>query len=103
MDEEKKEAQRQRFAYREQENKKEFIRIVNLTKETFAKYGWAKYVATDEDGKIYAYSDRPGMKYDRNWATGGFFKVKCITTDQALSLCGRVPEWNDMYPTPVKR
>ena len=58
---------------------------------------------TDEDGKIYAYSDRPGMKYDRNWATGGFFKVKCITTDQALSICGRVPEWNDMYPTPVKR
>ena len=98
MNEEKKEDQKQRFAYKEQQKKKEFIRVVNLTKETFAKYGWAKYVATDEGGKIYVFFNKP-FKDGGIW--NSLFSNFTITEEQAIVLCGRVPKWEDDEPTPV--
>ena len=99
MDEEKKEAQRQRIAYREQEKKKEFIRIVNLTKETLARYNWAKYVATDEDEDIWVFLNKP-FKDSSVW--NSLLSNFMITEEQAFILCGRVPKWEDDEPTPVR-
>ena len=101
MDEEKKETQRQRFAYREQQSKKEFIRIVNLTKKTLAKYNWAKYVAADKVGSIFAFSKGP-VKKVYEWFPQKDDLFKSITEEQAIVLCGRVPQWDDTEPTPVK-
>ena len=99
MDEEKKEAQRQRFAYREQKNKKEFIRIVNFTKETLARYNWVKYVATDKDGKIWVFLDKP---FKDGYVWNSLISNFMITEEQAIVLCGRVPQWDDDEPTPVR-
>ena len=63
---------------------------------------WAKWVATDEDGCIFAFTVRPARGKSR-WGleTEGWFES--ITPEQALKLCGRVPAWTNDEPTPVKR
>ena len=99
MNEEKKEDQKQRFAYKEQQKKKEFIRVVNLTKETLARYNWAKWAAADEDGKIWAFLNKP-FRDGSVW--NSLLNNFMITEEQAFILCGRVPQWEDYEPTPVK-
>ena len=60
-----------------------------------------KYIATDEDGSIFMFYDRP-VKGERVWfpQTNKWFDR--ITGEQAIIICGRIPEWSDEEPTPVK-
>ena len=73
-----------------------------ITKEELPDLGWAKWVATDKDGCIFAFTVKP-TRGESRWGleTEGWFES--ITPEQALKLCGRVPEWSDKEPTPVKR
>ena len=61
---------------------------------------WAKYVVTDIVGKIYAHEVLP-IKGRIWWYTEPIDRVKEITSEQAMELCGRVPKWEDDEPTPV--
>ena len=63
---------------------------------------WAKWVATDEDGCIFAFTVKP-TRGESRWGleTKGWFES--ITITQAMLLCGRVPAWTNDEPTPVKR
>lgn len=73
-----------------------------ITKEELPDISdWAKWVATDESGFTYAYAEEP-IKTMYWWNALGV-PCKSITHEQALSLCGRIPEWTDNKPTPVKR
>ena len=65
-------------------------------------FHWAKYVATDEDGEVWAYADRP-IRDTKSWKKWVSFDayMEHITPEQAMALCGRVPKWEDEEPTPV--
>lgn len=62
---------------------------------------WANWIATDEIGEIWAYAEEP-IKTMYWWRV---LSGHCenITQEQALSICGRIPQWSDDEPTPVKR
>ena len=61
---------------------------------------WAKYVATNKDGEICALEALP-EKGGQWWWPQSLTKFQIITSEQAMELCGRVPEWADEEPTPV--
>ena len=65
---------------------------------------WANWVATDEIGEIWAYTDRPirDIKSRKTWVSFDAY-MEHITPEQAIALCGRLPQWSDDEPTPVKR
>ena len=63
---------------------------------------WAKYVATHRNGGIYAHEALPTKKIIW-WRPQPFTKLERITPEQAFVLCGRIPQWSDEEPTPVKR
>ena len=72
-----------------------------IKKEVSDNLDWAKYVATDYNGEIWAYAEKP-IKFIDWWrALDG--NCEKITIAQAMLLCGRVPIWEDNTPTPVKR
>ena len=73
--------------------------ITRLTK-IHGRLSWAKYVAADMVGTICVYRSSP-TKGTKMWHSTDLFED--ITPDQALSLCGRIPEWSDEEPTPVKQ
>ena len=100
MDEEKKEAQKKRLAYREKEKEQFALRVIELTKVTLKKFSWATYIATDFDGVIYAFGETPDKREDF-WAVDYGRHYSEVTPVQALILCGRVPQWSDYKPTPV--
>jgi len=63
--------------------------------------GWANWIATDIDGAIYAYDEKPiKMEMEYQWYDINTLH-KEITSEQSISLCGRIPEWSDEEPTPV--
>ena len=62
---------------------------------------WAKWVATDMTGDVYAYESRP-YKVETHWLWGDNDRYINIIPNQAIALCGRVPKWEDEEPTPVK-
>lgn len=61
---------------------------------------WAKYVATDYDGNIYAYEALPieGLIW---WSPQPLTMIERITPEQAIALCNVIPQWSDEEPTPV--
>ena len=63
--------------------------------------GWANWVATDDLGEIWAYAEEP-IKTICWWRA---IDEHCerITHEQAISICGRIPQWSDDEPTRVKR
>ena len=62
---------------------------------------WAKWVATDMGGLVYAFSNKP-EKLNKTWYEGSDNGIQAeITSDQALAICGRIPEWSDEEPTQV--
>lgn len=66
-----------------------------------AENGWANWIATDIDGAIYAYAEKPiKIEMEYQWYDINTMH-KEITSEQSISLCGRIPEWNDEEPTPV--
>ena len=72
-------------------------------KETQNPHGWVKYVATDENGCIYAYNSKP-YKHKHEWVHGvDGDTLKELTIEQVLDLGIRVPKWSDNEPTPVKK
>ena len=76
----------------------EYETLVNFVKNS-TDLGWAKWVATDYNGDIYAYSDAP-IKVDGGWwPTDG--RYENIPHEQALSICGRIPQWDDEEPIQV--
>ena len=62
---------------------------------------WANWVATDDLGEIWAYSEEP-IKTMYWWKSIGGH-CENITQEQAIFLCGRLPQWSDDEPTRVKR
>lgn len=62
---------------------------------------WARWVATDTTGDVYAYESRP-YKVEAHWLWEDNDKYIEITPNQAITLCGRLPKWEDEEPTPVK-
>lgn len=62
-------------------------------------FAWVKWVAKDYDKRIWAYSEKP-RKSKNVWRSDDM-APKQISTEQTVSLCGRVPEWADEEPTPV--
>lgn len=76
-----------------------------ITKEDISDISdlsWANWVATDEDGIIGAFQVKP-YKDESIWNFYTSGEYLHITKAQAMVLCGRVPEWSDDKPTPVKR
>lgn len=63
---------------------------------------WARWVATDMTGDVYAYESRP-YKVEDHWLWEDNDKYIEITPNQAITLCGRLPKWEDEEPTPVKK
>ena len=61
---------------------------------------WAKYVTTDADGQIFALEALP-EKRNIWWYPRSLTRFEKITPEQAITLCGRIPEWEDEEPTPV--
>lgn len=68
------------------------------TKPDISSLSWAKWVATDETGDIWAYSDKP-IKLNYSWEAAD--EAELITPVMAIVLCDRVPGWSDEEPTPV--
>lgn len=60
---------------------------------------WAKWVATEDNGEIWAYSYKP-KKLKITWEASGYKVYDQITPEQSIALCGRVPLWDDTEPTP---
>ena len=76
------------------------IPVVNKSDDK-QSLGWANWIATDDLGEIWAYAEEP-IKTIYWWrAIGGH--CESITHEQALSICGRIPQWSDDEPTRVKR
>ena len=75
----------------------EITRLKNLC----VGFSWAKWVATDYSGDIWAYAEEP-IKFINWWRT---LDANCekITPEQAIFLCGRLPEWSEDEPIPVKQ
>lgn len=58
-------------------------------------------MATDKGGDICAFRLMP-KKMDEIWVDNNNYReIAYLTPDQAIALCGRVPEWSDEEPTPV--
>ena len=64
---------------------------------------WAKWVATDENGEVYAYKEKPSRD-EGEWRSIGSMSWQFYADDHAIviALCGRLPRWEDEEPTPVK-
>lgn len=74
-----------------------------ITKEKVSyNLDWAKWVATDEDGCIFAFTVRPTRGKSR-WGLEKDGWFESITPEQAMLLCGRVPVWTNDEPTQIKR
>ena len=67
--------------------------------QIFGELSWAKYVATDEDGEIFAILNKP-FKGSSVWGNSSG-KYELISLYQAIILCGREPKWQDDEPTYV--
>ena len=67
--------------------------------QIFGELSWAKYVATDEDGEIFAFLNKP-FKGSSVWGNSSG-KYELISLYQAIILCGREPKWQDDEPTYV--
>ena len=61
----------------------------------------AKWVAADKVGSIFAFSKEP-KKGVYVWFPQKDDWFESITEEQAIALCGRVPQWPDK-PTRVKQ
>lgn len=73
-----------------------------ITKEELPDISdWAKWVATDYNGDIWAYAEEPEKVI--NWWRALYGQFEKITPKQAMLLCGRVPAWANDEPTPVER
>ena len=59
---------------------------------------WVKWVATNEMGDTWAYSEKP-IKLSYSWKAAD--EGVLITPVMAIVLCDRVPSWSDEEPTPV--
>ena len=59
--------------------------------ETREIVGW---ISADADGNIFYF--RKPTKFGVQWQG-----IRLISKDDAIYLCGRVPEWNDEEPTPI--
>ena len=62
---------------------------------------WARWVATDRDGSVFAYKWKPN-KGDMHWWAEDEDGWRNITHKVSIDLCGRVPEWSDEEPTLIK-
>ena len=62
---------------------------------------WANWIATDDLGEIWAYAEEPIKTM--YWWRGLSGQCESITQEQALSICGRIPQCSDDEPTRVKR
>ena len=60
---------------------------------------WVKWVATECNGEIWAYSYKP-KKLKITWEARDYKDYDQITPEQAIALCGRMPRWEDEEPTP---
>ena len=61
---------------------------------------WAKWVATDENGEIFAYEALP-IKGRIWWNSQSLTMFKRITPEQAIALCNVIPQWDDEEPIQV--
>ena len=63
---------------------------------------WAKWVAADENGKVYAYKEKPN-RGEGEWRSIGSmsWQFSPHEHDIVIALCGRVPKWEDEEPTPT--
>lgn len=75
-----------------------------ITKEELPDLGWAKWVAADENGEVYAYKEKPSRD-EGEWRYIGSmsWQFSPHEHDIVIALCGRLPKWEDEEPTPVKR
>ncbi len=64
---------------------------------------WAKWVAADENGEVYAYKEKPSRD-EGEWRFIGSmsWQFSPHEHDIVIALCGRLPKWEDEEPTPVK-
>ena len=82
-------------------NKYEIVDSVPTTRASDSPdFYWAKYVTTNKDGEICALESLP-EKGGQWWWPLSTTRFKTITPEQAIALCGRVPQWEDEEPTPV--
>lgn len=65
----------------------------------YSDLSWVKWVARDENGAIWAYSEKP-IKLKLSWEAAAA-ENKSINPVIAEALCDRVPKWSDDEPTPV--
>lgn len=65
---------------------------------------WVRYVAANKDGLLFAFNIKPikSLK-DKRWSKEDFSVSSLIRPEQVIALCGRLPEWDDEEPTPVKK
>ena len=76
-----------------------------ITKEDISDISdlsWANWVATDEDGCIFAFTVRP-IRGKSRWGLEKDGWFESITPEQAILMCGRVPVWTNDEPTQIKR
>ena len=73
-----------------------------IKKEVSDNLYWAKWVATDEDGCIFAFTVRP-IRGKSRWGLEKDGWFESITPEQAILMCGRVPVWTNDEPTQIKR
>ena len=82
-------------------NKYEIVDSVPTTRASDSPdFYWAKWVATNEDGQIFALEALP-VRINKWWYPQSLTMFESITHGQAIKLCGRVPQWEDEKPTPV--
>ena len=77
--------------------------IVTNNAVTGVDLGWAKWVAADENGEVYAYKEKPSRD-EGEWRSIGSmsWQFSPHEHDIVIALCGRLPKWEDEEPTPVK-
>lgn len=75
--------------------------IQNL--KALGEFDMVKYVAKNKYGDIFVFSKKPSKGINVWLPETGERWVEGITQEQAYALCGRVPQWEDDEPTPVKR
>ena len=67
------------------------------------EFDMVKYVAKNKYGDIFVFSKKPSKGINVWFPETGDRWVEDITQEQAYVLCGRIPQWSDEDPTPVKR
>ena len=72
----------------------------NQTMRVISEFEWAKWASMDKDGVIYAYDEKP-VKYQYEWGHGEGNKSEELKKEQAIILCGKIPEWSDNEPISV--